>query len=107
MDKETSVRLDAPEGHMLVNRKLKAIGRIVRTRTEWSGDWEVLLEAEAEALDKEWHPEFYGRPPEESLKEPDPKPATPSEGGVSTPPEGGSGADFVDKVREKLDGVGK
>ena len=63
MDKETSVRLDAPEGHMLVNRKLKAIGRIVRTRTEWSGDWEVLLEVEAEALDKEWHPEFYGSPP--------------------------------------------
>lgn len=63
MDKETSVRLDAPEGHMLVNRKLKAISRIVRTRTEWSGDWGVLLEAEAEALDKEWHPEFYGSPP--------------------------------------------
>nr|DAU00424.1 MAG TPA: hypothetical protein [Caudoviricetes sp.] len=96
MDKETSVRLDAPEGHMLVNRKLKAIGRIVRTRTEWSGDWEVLLEAEAEALDKEWHPEFYGRPPEGGR--PDPKPETPPAGGS------GSGADFVDKVHEKLEG---
>lgn len=99
MDKETSVRLDAPEGHMLVNRKLKAIGRIVRTRTEWSGDWEVLLESEAEALDKEWHPEFYGRPPEGGR--PNPKQDTPPAGGSS------SGSDFVDKVREKLDGVGK
>ncbi len=85
---------------MLVNRKLKAIGIIVRTIIDSQADWEVLDESKAEALDKEWHPEFYGRPPEGGR--PDPKPVPPSEGGA-----GESGADFVDKVREKLGGVGK
>lgn len=45
---------------MLVNRKLKAIGLIVRTSIDSQDDWEVLDESKAEALDKVWHPEFYG-----------------------------------------------
>lgn len=61
---------------MLVNRKLKAIGRIVRTRTEWSDDWEVLDESKAEALDKVWHPEFYGL--HTTDPEPGPSPVLPT-----------------------------
>ena len=60
MGEERSIRLDAPEGKMLVNRKLKAIGLIVRTSIDSQADWEVLDESKAEALDKVWHPEFYG-----------------------------------------------
>lgn len=45
---------------MLVNRKLKAIGLIVRTIIDSQADWEVLDESKAKDLDKEWHPEFYG-----------------------------------------------
>nr|DAP49365.1 MAG TPA: hypothetical protein [Caudoviricetes sp.] len=97
-----SVRIKAPEGKMVVSRVRKTIGRLVRTPKEDAHLYEIMDEAEAYALDREWHPEFYGLPPKESPKEPDPKPVPPSEGGV-----GGSGADFVDKVREKLDGVGK
>ena len=82
---------------MLVSRKLKAIGFIVRTSIDSQADWEVLDESKAKALDKEWHPEFYGLSPM-----PDPNPVSPSEGEA-----GGSGADFVDKVREILEVGGK
>ena len=93
---------------MVVSRVRKTIGRLVRTPKEDAHLYEIMDEAEAYALDREWHPEFYGLPPKESPKEPDPKPVPPSEGGAATtPPAGGSGADFVDKVREKLGGVGK
>ena len=103
-----SVRIKAPEGKMVVSRVRKTIGRLVRTPKEDAHLYEIMDEAEAYALDREWHPEFYGLPPKESPKEPDPKPVPPSEGGAATtPPAGGSGADFVDKVREKLGGVGK
>lgn len=103
-----SVRIKAPEGKMVVSRVRKTIGRLVRTPKEDAHLYEIMDEAEAYALDREWHPEFYGLPPKESPKETDPKPVPPSEGGAATtPPAGGSGADFVDKVREKLDGVGK
>lgn len=98
-----SVRIKAPKGKMVVSRVRKTIGRIVHTPKADAHLYEIMDEAEAYALDREWHPEFYGLPPKES----DPKPVPPSEGGASTPPEGGSGSDFVDKVREKLDGVGK
>ena len=93
-----SVRIKAPEGKMVVSRVRKTIGRLVRTPKEDAHLYEIMDEAEAYALDREWHPEFYGRPPEESPKEPDPKPETPPAGGS------GSGADFVDKVHEKLEG---
>lgn len=89
-----SVRIKAPEGKMVVSRARKTIGRLVRTPKEDAHLYEIMDEDEAYALDREWHPEFYGLPP----KEPDPKPETPPAGG------GGSGADFVDKVREKLEG---
>lgn len=103
-----SVRIKAPNGKMVVSRVRKTIGRLVRTPKEEAHLYEIMDEAEAYALDREWHPEFYGLPPKESPKEPDTKPVPPSEGGAATtPPAGGSGADFVDKVREKLDGVGK
>ena len=89
---------------MVVSRVRKTIGRLVRTPKADAHLYEIIDEAEAYALDREWHPEFYGLPP----KAPDPNPVPPSEGGAATtPPAGGSGADFVDKVREKLDGVGK
>lgn len=93
-----SVRIKAPKGKMVVSRVRKTIGRLVRTPKEDEHLYEIMDEAEAYALDREWNPEFYGLPP----KAPDPKPVPPSEGGA-----GGSGADFVNKVREKLDGVGK
>ena len=103
-----SVRIKAPKGKMVVSRVRKTIGRLVQTPKEDAHLYEIMDEAEAYALDREWNPEFYGLPPKESPKEPDPKPVPPSEGGsATTPPAGGSGADFVDKVREKLDGVGK
>lgn len=98
MVEERSIRIDAPEGKMLVSRKLKAIGLIVRTSIDSQADWEVLDESKAKALDKEWHPEFYGLSPM-----PDPNPVPPSESGsTATPPAEGSGADFVDKVHDKL-----
>ena len=93
-----SVIIKAPKGKMVVSRVRKTIGRIVQTPKADAHLYEIMDEAEAYALDREWHPEFYGLPPKES----DPKPVPPSEGGA-----GGSGADFVDKVREKLEGVGK
>lgn len=99
-----SVRIKAPKGKMVVSRVRKTIGRLVRTSKEEAPLYEIMDEAEAYALDREWHPEFYGLPPKESPKEPSPKPVPPSEGGAATPPEGGSGADFVDKVHEKLEG---
>nr|WP_311450803.1 hypothetical protein [uncultured Porphyromonas sp.] len=91
-----SVRIKAPEGKMVVSRVRKTIGRLVRTPKEDAHLYEIMDEAEAYALDREWHPEFYGLPP----KAPDPNPVPPSEGGT-----GGSGSDFVDKVREKLKGT--
>ena len=103
-----SVRIKAPKGKMVVSRVRKTIGLLVRPPKEDAHLYEIMDEAEAYALDREWHPEFYGLPPKESPKEPDPKPVPPSEGGTSTtPPAGGSGADFVNKVREKLEGGGK
>ena len=92
-----SVRIKAPKGKMVVSRVRKTIGRLVRTSKEEAPLYEIMDEAEAYTLDREWHPEFYGLSPM-----PDPNPVSPSEGEA-----GGSGADFVDKVREKLDGVGK
>lgn len=91
-----SVRIKAPEGKMVVSRVRKTIGRLVRTSKEEAPLYEIMDEAEAYALDREWHPEFYGRPPEGGRQ--DPKPETPPAGGS------GSGADFVDKVHEKLEG---
>nr|DAQ97837.1 MAG TPA: hypothetical protein [Caudoviricetes sp.] len=91
-----SVRIKAPEGKMVVSRVRKTIGRLVRTPKEDAPLYEIMDEAEAYALDREWHPEFYGLPP----KTPDPNPVPPSEGGT-----GGIGSDFVDKVREKLKGT--
>nr|DAY26102.1 MAG TPA: hypothetical protein [Caudoviricetes sp.] len=91
-----SVRIKAPKGKMVVSRVRKTIGRLVQTPKEDAHLYEIMDEAEAYALDREWNPEFYGRPPEGGR--PDPKPETPPAGG------GGSGADFVDKVHEKLEG---
>ena len=91
-----SVRIKAPKGKMVVSRVRKTIGRLVRTSKEEAPLYEIMDEAEAYALDREWHPEFYGSPPEGGR--PDPKPETLPAGG------GGSGADFVDKVHEKLEG---
>lgn len=93
-----SVRIKAPNGKMVVSRTRKTIGVLVRCPKEDEHLYEIMDEAEAYALDREWHPEFYGLPPKESPSEPDPKPETPPAGG------GGSGADFVDKVHEKLEG---
>ena len=90
---------------MVVSRVRKTIGRLVRTPKEDAHLYEIMDEAEAYALDREWHPEFYGLPPKDAPKAPDSNPTPPSEGGVpTTPPVGGSGADFVDKVHEKLEG---
>lgn len=83
---------------MVVSRVRKTIGRLVRTSKEEAPLYEIMDEAEAYALDRKWHPEFYGLSPM-----PDPNPVPPSESGsTATPPAEGSGADFVDKVHDKL-----
>lgn len=58
-----SVRIKAPEGKMVVSRVRKTIGRLVRTPKEDAHLYEIMDEAEAYALDREWHPEFYGYRP--------------------------------------------
>ena len=95
MGKGNSIRLDAPEGKMLVNHKLKAVGRIVRIRKERHGDWLILDESEAISLDKEWHPEFY--PNETALDSP-----TGGDSKPGTTPSVPSSGDFWDKVHDKL-----
>ena len=74
-----SVRIKAPMGKMVVSRELKTIGRLVRTPKEYAHLYEIMHEAEAYALDREWHPEFYGLPPKSPGPGPSPvPPSTPN-----------------------------
>lgn len=74
-----SVRIKAPKGKMVVSRTRKTIGRLVRTSKEYAHLYEIMDEAEAYTLDREWHPEFYGLSPKSPGPGPSPvPPSTPN-----------------------------
>lgn len=52
-----SVRIKAPKGKMVVCRERRTIGRLVRTRAEDAHLYELMDEAEALALEKQWKAE--------------------------------------------------
>lgn len=52
-----SVRIKAPKGKMVVCRERRTIGRLVRTRAEDAHLYELMDEAEAIALEKQWKEE--------------------------------------------------
>ena len=54
-----SKRLTAPEGKMWVSTKDRVIGYILRIPLEKEQDYQLMDEAEAFALDEEWHSEWY------------------------------------------------
>ena len=83
--------LVAPEGKMYVCRKAKMVAYALMLPDGASDTPELLDEAEALKLDREWNPSLYA----DSVLEIDP------EGRHSDPPSL-SGDGFVDKVREKL-----
>ena len=74
-----SVRIKAPMGKMVVSRVRRTIGRLVRTPKEEAHLYEIMDEAEAYALYREWHPEFYGLTPKSTGPRPSPvPPSTPN-----------------------------
>ena len=88
--------LVAPEGKMYVCRKAKMVAYALMLPDGASDTPELLDEAEALKLDREWNPSLYA----DSVLEIDP------EGKVEpTPPSNAhklDGGGFVDKVHEKL-----
>ena len=85
--------LVAPEGKMYVCRKAKMVAYALMFPDGASDTPELLDEAEALKLDREWNPSLYA----DAVLEIDP------EGRRSDPPSLSEGS-FVDKVREKLNG---
>lgn len=83
--------LVAPEGKMYVCRKAKMVAYALMLPDGADDTQELLDEAEALKLDREWNPSLYA----DSVLEIDP------EGKAGDPPSL-SGDGFVDKVREKL-----
>lgn len=66
-----SVRIKAPKGKMVVCRERRTIGRLVRTRAEDAHLYELMDEAEALALEKQWKAEDEAKhKPEEGEAQP-------------------------------------
>lgn len=50
------IELIADEGYMYVNRKIKILGVILQIAKGEEGNWELLPEEEALALERKWYP---------------------------------------------------